>query len=94
VAGEKAMTEQVTQEALDSRRAYKRSAVVTSALKAIDRLLESKTLPAETFMPLQAALEKFIAAAPNMTEPAPVPNELLKAVKRTQSRVQSRATAK
>jgi len=93
VSGEKALTEQVTKEALDARKAYKRNAIVTSALKAIDRLLESKTLPPESFAPLDAALSKFIAAAPGMTDPAPVPAELLKAVKRTHQRVQSRAAA-
>jgi hypothetical protein len=94
VAGEKPMTPQVTDAALQSQKAYKRNTIVTSALTAIGRLLENKNLPAESFEPLQKALERFLDEAPKMTEPAPVPAELLEAVNRTLDNVKARTGAK
>jgi HEAT repeat protein len=94
LAGEKAMNEQVTAAALNAQKAYKRNTIVTSALTAIDRLLENKSLPAQNFDVLQKALEGFLAAAPTMQDPAPVPDELLEAVSRTLAKVKARAAAK
>jgi hypothetical protein len=90
VSGEKPLNEQVTPEQLAAQKAFKRNKVVTNALKAIGWLVEAKSVPRESFAMLEAALQKFMAAAPEIEEPAPIPDELLDAAERTLKRVQAR----
>jgi hypothetical protein len=90
VSGEKPLTEQVTDEQLASQKAFKRNTIITSALRAIERLLDNADAPREDFAVLQTALEGFLNAAPSMKEPAPVPDELLDAAQRTLKQVRER----
>lgn len=86
IGGEKPITEDQTPAALRSQQAYKRNTIVTSALRSIDALIEHK-LPADAFAPIRTALEKFIAAAPQVQDPAPIPGELLDAAKASLAKV-------
>jgi HEAT repeat protein len=90
LSGETRMNDQVTEAALNARKAYKRNTIITSALTSIDRLLQS-SLPAENFVVLQQAMEGFLAAAPKMEEPVPLPDELVQAVSRKLETVKARA---
>jgi hypothetical protein len=94
VAGEKPMTPQVTEAALEAQKVHKRNTIVTSALTAIDRLLENKSLPPENLVVLRKALEGFLAETPKMTEPAPPPAELVEAVKKSLDKVNARLASK
>jgi HEAT repeat protein len=88
VGGEKPITLEQSPERLRSQQAYKRNMIVSSALSAVGMLLKSN-LPAATLAPLQTALEKFIADAPKIQDPAPVPREQIDAAKRVLERVKS-----
>jgi HEAT repeat protein len=90
VSGEKPLNEQVTPEQLAAQKAFKRNKIVTNALTAIGRLVDAKSVPPATFAILETALQKFIAAAPEIVEPAPIPDELLDAAERMLKRVQAR----
>jgi HEAT repeat protein len=91
LSGEKRMNEQVTEAALNAQKAYKRNTIITSALTSIDWLLEKPSQPTESFVVLQKALEGFLAAAPKMEEPVPLPDELIQAVSRKLEKVKARA---
>jgi hypothetical protein len=93
MSGEKPLNEQVTAEQLAAQQVFKRNKIVTNALTAIGRLLDTKAAPAASFAVLETALEKFIAAAPEMEEPAPVPDELIEGAERTLKKVQARLPA-
>lgn len=88
LVGEKAISADQTEQALRSRQAYKRNTIITSALSAIGMLLEHKTPPA-ALAPIAQALAAFIAAAPGVQDPSPVPGELIDAAKRMLARVEA-----
>jgi HEAT repeat protein len=94
LSGEKALTEQVTDAQLAAQKAFKRNTIITSALSAVDRLLSNKQTPPEQLVVLEQALASFIAAAPDMEGPAPVPDELIDAAQRTLKRVKARIAAR
>jgi hypothetical protein len=93
LSGEKALTEQVTDAQLAAQKAFKRNTIITSALSAVDRLLANKQLSPEQFVVLDKALVRFLAAAPAMEAPSPVPDELIRAAQRTLKRVKARIAA-
>jgi HEAT repeat protein len=88
VSGEKPITEDQTKLQLRSQQAYKRNTILTSALAAIGMILDHKT-PSDKLAVVETALEKFIAAAPQIQDPSPVPRELLNAAKRTLEKVKA-----
>lgn len=85
LAGEQAMTEQVTAAALRSQKAYKRNMILHNAVKAANRLAAIESLSSADRATLAAALKKFIELAPTVEEPGPVPRELVDAMKETQA---------
>ncbi|MBA3482020.1 MAG: HEAT repeat domain-containing protein [Pirellulales bacterium] len=91
-SGEKPMTAEVTEQAVASNKSFKRKVMITNALKSIDDLLASKSLPPESLVTLQHALERFIAALPEMGFSERVQIELLAAAERTREKVKSRLT--
>jgi HEAT repeat protein len=91
VAGEKPLRAQATDEELAAQKTRKRDMVINNALKAIEQLLQNKAVPAESFVTLQQALEKFIAAAPSIKEPAPSHKDVLDVAGRILAKVRARA---
>ena len=89
LAGEQAMTPETTEAQLRAKKAYKRDTILGNALSAIDQLATSQSLSPADRAALDAALEKFIAAAPAMQDPAPVPREVIDAMQRTQQRLRA-----
>jgi hypothetical protein len=81
VSGEKPITGDETEQQLHRQQAYKRNTILTSALSAVTIMVDRQT-PAEQLAPVRAALEKFLAAAPTVQDPAPLPKELLDAAQR------------
>jgi hypothetical protein len=88
VSGEKRITEDQTNVSLRSQQARKRDMIVHNALGAIDALLKQKTSP-DALEPLETALAKFVAAAPQVQDPAPIPNEMVDVAKKTLARVRA-----
>jgi HEAT repeat protein len=88
IGGEKAITAEQSPEQLRGQQAYKRNTIVSSALSAVGMVLKSNP-PAATLAPLQSALEKFIADAPQIQDPAPVPREQVDAATRILERVKA-----
>ncbi len=86
LSGEQPLTEGQSEQSLRSQQAYKRNMILTSALKSVGLLLENKTLP-ESLAAVEQALERFVAAAPQVQDPSPIPDELLDAAQRTLSKV-------
>jgi HEAT repeat protein len=91
VSGEKPLQPQTTDAELAAQKTRKRDMVVSNALKAIEQLLEQPSLPAASFITLQKALEKFIAAAPSIKEPAPIHADVLNVAERLLTKVKARA---
>ena len=89
LAGEKALNESVTEEALKARKAHKRNMIVSNALGSIEQLFKQPELPAESLQTLRQALGGFIEAAPQMRSPAPVPKELVDKAKRVLAQARS-----
>jgi len=89
LASEKAQAENVDERTLASQRAFKRNTIVNSALSAIEMLVAKKSLSAEDRQTLETALEEFIAAAPEVQQPAPLPKALVEGARRTLADVQS-----
>jgi hypothetical protein len=88
LTGEKAITEDQTDVALRSQRARKRDTILHNAFTAIASIVDqAKT--AGSLAPLDEALTKFLAAAPKIQDPAPVPAEVINAAKKAQKRVQA-----
>jgi HEAT repeat protein len=90
VSGERPLRPQTTEAEVVAQKTRKRDMVVNNALKAINQLLEHQSLPGETFVPLEKALEDFIAKAPLITEPAPIHQDVLEAAKRILAKVKAR----
>jgi HEAT repeat protein len=90
LSGEKAMNEQVTEQALAATKDFKKKVIINAALKAIDQLLANPSLPGATFVPLEEALEKFIASLPQLELPRKVETELARVAERVLTRVQAR----
>lgn len=88
LTGEKPITEDQSEVELRSQRAYKRNTILTSALAAVE-LIVQQGATGEGRATLERALTKFIADAPSIQDPSPVPSELLDAAKRTLARVQA-----
>ncbi len=86
LTGEKAITEDQSSQALRSQQAYKRNTILNSALAAIEMMLDNKTPPA-ALAPVEKALAAFLAAAPAIQNPSPVPSELVEAAARMLDRV-------
>jgi HEAT repeat protein len=94
VAGEKALTPEVTKESLAKQRAFKRNMILSSALKSTNRLRETPALPAEAFAPLEEAVEGFLKSVEKLQKEEPVPDELVDEAERTLVRVKARAAGK
>ena len=94
VSGEKALTEEVTEESLAKQRAFKRNMILSSALKSTNRLRETPALPAEAFVPLEEGVEGFLKSVEKLQKEGPVPNELIDEAERTLTRVIARAAGK
>jgi HEAT repeat protein len=88
LTGEKAITEDQSDVSLRGQRARKRDSILHNAFTAIDALVE-KADTAGSLAPLDEALTKFLAAAPKVQDPAPVPAEVTNAAKNAQKRVQA-----
>lgn len=89
LTGEKPLAEGADERTLAAQRAYKRNSIVNSALSAIEMLVASKSLSAEDRATLEQALADFIAAAPTVKEPVPIPAALVDGAKRTLAKVQA-----
>jgi HEAT repeat protein len=86
LAGEKLITADQPEIKLRSQQAFKRNMILNSALSAINAVLE-RNASSESLAPIEVALAKFLAAAPNIQDPSPVPDELVTAMERTLARV-------
>jgi hypothetical protein len=89
LTGERAITEDQTDDSLRGQKAFKRNMILHNALTAIDALVD-KAETAGSLAPLDEALTKFLAAAPKVQDPAPVPSEVINAAKKAQSRVKAK----
>jgi len=94
LSGEKALTEEVTEEALAAQKAFKRNMILSSALKSTNQLLATQSLPAEAFAPLETAVEGFLKSLEKLQKTGPVPDELVDEAERTLLRVKARAAGK
>jgi hypothetical protein len=94
VAGEKAMAAEERDVALDSRKAMKRDIILNNALKSTNLLLATPALPAESFVPLESALEGFLGSLEELQKTKLVPDELVDEAERTLTRVKARAAGK
>ena len=88
LSGERPLTESQTDMELRSQQAYKRNTILTTALRAIDALIDRQTTR-ESLEVVEAALEKFVATAPEVQSPAPLPNELIEAAEKTLARLRA-----
>lgn len=89
LTGEKRLNESVTDESLQAQKAYKRNMIVGNSLTAIKQLLEHDGLPADRIAVLETALRQFLEAAPEVNEPAPMPQALVEEAERTLEQVQA-----
>jgi len=94
LSGEKALTEEVTEEALAAQKAFKRNMILSSALKSTNQLLATPALPAEAFAPLETAVEGFLKSLEKLQKTGPLPDELVDEAERTLVRVKARAAGK
>ena len=94
LSGEKALTEEVTEEALAAQKAFKRNMILSSAIKSTNQLLATPALPAEAFAPLETAVEGFLKSLEKLQKTGPVPDELVDEAERTLVRVKARAAGK
>ena len=94
LSGEKALTPEVTAESLAAQKAFKRNMILSSALKSTNLLLATPALPAESFVPLESALEGFLGSLEELQKTGPVPDELVDEAERTLTRVNARAAGK
>ena len=94
LSGEKALTAEVTEEALAAQKAFKRNMILSSALKSTNQLLATPSLPAEAFAPLERAVEGFLKSIEKLQKTGPVPDELVDEAERTLVRVKARAAGK
>jgi HEAT repeat protein len=83
VSGERAMNEQMSEEALRAQKAFKRNTIISNALTSIDRLLSDKELPADATQRLIRELADFVGVAPKIDDPTPLPDELIDKAYRT-----------
>ena len=63
-------------------------------LKSTNLLLATPALPAESFVPLESALEGFLGSLEELQKTGPVPDELVDEAERTLTRVKARAAGK
>lgn len=94
LSGEKALTEEVTEEALAAQKAFKRNMILSSALKSTNQLLATPALPAKAFAPLETAVEGFLKSLEKLQKTGPLPDELVDEAERTLVRVKARAAGK
>lgn len=94
LSGEKALTPEVTEKALASQKAFKRNMILSSGLKSTNLLLATPMLAAESFKPLETALEGFLQSEKELEKTAPLPDELVDEAERTLTRVKARAAGK
>jgi hypothetical protein len=94
LSGEKALTAEVTEKALAAQKAFKRNMILSSALKSTNLLLATPALAAESFTPLESALEGFLGSLEELQKTGPVPDELVDEAERTLTRVKARAAGK
>lgn len=83
VSGEKPLAEDVSQRSLEATRSFKRKVLITGGLKAAGEVLDRPAISAEDVQALRQALERFIAALPEMGFPEKVQAELTAAAERT-----------
>ncbi|MBL9163331.1 MAG: HEAT repeat domain-containing protein [Planctomycetaceae bacterium] len=91
LSGEKALTTEVTEEALAAQKAFKRNMILSSALKSTNLLLATPALPAASFVPLESALEGFLGSREELQKSETLPDELVAEAERTLTRVKARA---
>jgi HEAT repeat protein len=94
LSGEKALTAEVTEEALAAQKAFKRHMILSSALKSTNQLLATPALPAEAFAPLETAVEGFLKSLEKLQKTDPLPDELVDEAERTLVRVKARTAGK
>lgn len=82
LAGEKAMTEGVSEAALRGQKAFKRNTILHNALVGVDQVAKSGNASAADKARLAEAMRTFLAAAPKIEDPAPIPREILDGVTR------------
>jgi len=87
VQGERPFNDQVTPESLARQRSEKRDLIVVNALKAVDALRQRHG--AEQLGALSEAVRQFLAAAPAVVEPAPIPQSLIAAAEQVQARLEA-----
>jgi HEAT repeat protein len=68
---------------LKASQAAKRNSILNNALAAVELLLEKKALSPDDRSALEKALADFVAAAPSVREPMPIPDSIAGAAKRT-----------
>ena len=83
------MSAAASEQAVAATKSFKRKVLITNALKAIDDLLAAKSLPSEGVTTLEQALERFIAALPEMGFSERVQGELSAAAERTLTKVKA-----
>ena len=83
LAGEKPMTEAVSEPALRAQKAFKRNTILQNGLAGIELLREQGVDAPETLRPVTEAMARFLEAIPTIQEPAPVPGELRDAISRS-----------
>jgi hypothetical protein len=86
------MSAAVSEQAVAATKSFKRKVLITNALKATSNLLADKTLTAESAATLQQALERFIAALPEMGFSERVQKELLPAAELLLGKAKDRAS--
>lgn len=87
LTGEQPLTEGQDEQTLRRQQAYKRNTILTTALKSVGLLLDQQASP-ESLSVVEDALQRFVAAAPQVQDPSPIPDELLDAAERTLAKVQ------
>lgn len=85
VQGEQPFNNQVSPQSLARQRAEKRDLIIVNALKGIETLRQKHG--SEALAPLAGALDEFLAAAPAVQDPAPVPRSLIDAARQMRERV-------
>jgi HEAT repeat protein len=78
---------------LKASQAAKRNSILNNALAAVEMLLASKALSPDDWAALEKSLADFVAAAPSIREPTPIPDSITSAAKRTLDKVRASQSA-
>ena len=74
---------------LKASQAAKRNSILNNALAAVEMLLEKKALSPDDRAALEKSLADFVAAAPSVREPMPIPDAITRAAERTLDKVRA-----